>query len=325
MSVYTTISKQQLTSFIQAYNIGKLLTFSGISAGMENTNYAITTTQGEYILTLYEHYPAEQLGYYFDLMKHLKKANIKTLTPVSNRDGIILGSLANKPAALIHRLQGEALSTEKVTVAHCQIIGKALAQFHLAGQSFEQTRPNQRDSEFSLALIDKLNSHLSPQERQLLQQEMQSYQQSDWSILPSGTIHADLFCDNSIFYEEGGKPVLSGIIDLYTSADDAFIYDLAIVVNDWCCDAQGTLIPALWQAVIAAYHDIRPITIEEQNIWTAMLRFAALRFWIFRLDNTHFPPAGDLVKQKDPDELMHKIIACQRDEDTIMQQLSAAL
>lgn len=325
MSVYTTVTQQQLTTFLQSYNIGELIQFSGISAGMENTNYSVTTSQGEFILTLYEHYQPHELDYFFKLMVHLSSQKIKTLSPIYNKAGIILGELSNKPAALIHKITGTALNPEKVTIAHCQIMGKALAQFHIAGLSFEHTRPHQREKEFSPELTQKLSPHLSHEERQLLNEELSLYQAISWEKLPMGVIHSDLFCDNTIFYEKQNSPVLMGIIDLYLSAYDALIYDLAIVVNDWCCDAEGTLDKTRWIPLLSAYHAIRPLTDAEKSEWIAMLRITNLRFWLSRLDNKYFPPSGDLVKQKDPNELMNKIIACQRDSTTIIQQLNQLL
>lgn len=325
MSVYTTVTQQQLILFLQNYSVGKLISFTGITGGMVNTNYSVTTSQDEYILTLYEHDSPKNLAYFFDLMQHLSAKGVKTITPVKNNQQAILGTLSHKPAALIHKLSGETLHSSQVTPEHCTIIGKALAEFHLAGQSFEQTRqPPQRDIQALIQLVKKLQPKLSSTEKQLLEQEIQLSKTIIWGDLPSGLIHSDLFCDNTLFIKTNDSLQLAGILDLYDASNDAFIYDLAIVANDWCYNAQGDLDAKLWLPLLTTYHAIRPITNKEQSIWVSMLRTSALYFWIHRLNYKYFPPAGELVNKKDPDELMQKIIAYRDNERIIMEQLRSA-
>ncbi len=323
MSVYTTVTEAELMQFIQRYNVGTVISYVGILAGMENTNYAVNTTKGEFILTLYEHYSAEELPFFLGLMRHLSHHHVKTIMPVKDKEGQVLQSLVGKPAALIERLSGKALATNESNIEHSQIIGKALAGFHLAGLSYDEKRPNDRAKDLDARLISKLLPKLSVEDAALLKQEIDYQQSVDWSALPTGIIHADLFCDNSIFDELDGKPVLSGIIDLYLACNDAFIYDLAIVANDWCCHVDGSLDEVRWLPLLRAYNCIRPVIDIEKETWVAMLRMAALRFWVGRLDIVFFPPTGDMVMQKDPDELKHKLQACLRDEQKINQLLTS--
>jgi homoserine kinase type II len=323
MSVYTTVTEAEITQFIQYYNVGKLISYIGISAGMENTNYAVDTTKGRFILTLYEHYNAEELPFFLDLMQHLSSHDVKTITPVADKTGQVLQSLAGKPAALIERLAGKALTTTGVSVEHCKIIGKTLAQFHRAGLSYDQKRSHDREKDLAPQLISKLLPKLSVKDAALLQQEIDDQQLVDWETLPAGIIHADLFCDNSIFDHVDNKLVLSGIIDLYLACNDAFIYDLAIVANDWCCHVDGTLDETRWLPLLRAYNDIRPITDVEKKVWVTMLRMGALRFWVGRLDIVFYPPTGDMVMKKDPNELKHKLQACLRDQQKINQLITS--
>lgn len=322
MSVYTTVTQEEIAHFIQYYDLGTVTSFTGITAGMENTNYVVSTTQGDFILTLYEHYSVEELPFFLDLMQHLLNHHVKTITPVRDKKGQVLQTLCGKPAALIERLAGTALATTEASVAHSKIIGEALAKFHQAGMSYDQQRQHHREEEFSLQWLDKLLPKLSREEVALLQQEITHQQSIDWHLLPTGIIHADLFCDNSIFDIKDGKLVLSGIIDLYLACNNAFIYDLAIVANDWCCHADGSLDEARWLPLLQAYNQVRTITDDEKKGWVAMLRASALRFWISRLDIFFYPPEGSLVMQKDPDELKHKLQACLRDQQKINRLLA---
>ncbi len=322
MSVYTSVSTAELENFLQQYNLGKLVKFTGIRAGMENTNYFLDTSRGHYVLTLYEAYSFKELSFFLGLMQHLSAHQVKTLTPVADQKGEFLNQLCGKPAAIIERLQGEALQQEEVTLEHCHLIGKALARFHLAGQSYQNYRDNKdRDYYLSSKMIASLMPSLSKQDQQLLQQELAFHQTILWQELPSGITHSDLFCDNVIFYQENNKLILSGIIDLYLACYDAFIYDLAIVANDWCCDAHHHLDAERCLALLSAYNEIRPLERNEKEVWFAMLRSGALRFWVSRLDNKLNPPEGEMVLCKSPDDYKFKLQACLEDQQKITQTI----
>ncbi len=322
MSVYTSVSTVELEQFLLRYNIGKLVDFTGITAGMENTNYFLDTTKGRYVLTLYEAYNKEELPFFLGLMQHLSAHKVETIKPVFDREGQLLQHLCGKPAAIIERLEGDALKQSEVSVEHCSLIGNALARFHLAGKSYSLQRDNEdRRYYLSPKITEPLLLFLSDKDQQLLKQELDFHQTIKWDELPSGITHSDLFCDNSVFYSVDNKPVLSGIIDLYLSCYDAFIYDLAIIANDWCCDSNHHLDQERWLAVLSAYDQIRPLDTIEKQAWVAMLRSAALRFWISRLDNKLNPPEGEMVLCKSPDDYKLKLQACLEDQEEIMQAI----
>ncbi|MCK5917699.1 MAG: homoserine kinase [Cocleimonas sp.] len=324
MSVYTTVSSTELKQFLALYDIGELIAFNGITAGMENTNYFLDTTQGRYILTLYEAYSVEELPFFLGLMQHLSAHQVETVTPVVDRQGQLLNQLCQKPAAIVERLAGEALAQSDVTIEHCRLMGDALARFHLAGESYHLYRANERNNDFSSGITTALLASLNQQDQQLLQQELEFQQTIDWDALPSGITHSDLFCDNSMFAHVDNKIVLSGIIDLYFSCHDAYIYDLAVVANDWCFSSeQGNnhLDVSRWMALLSAYNKVRALQKNEKKAWTAMLRISALRFWILRLNATLNPRDGEMVLQKDPNEFKDKLNACLRDHEEIEQAI----
>ncbi|MCK5811141.1 MAG: homoserine kinase [Cocleimonas sp.] len=326
MSVYTSVSSAELKPFLLHYNIGELVHFEGITAGMENTNYFLNTTQGRYVLTLYEAYSAEELPFFLGLMQHLSAHQVETITPVIDKQGQLLNQLCGKPAAIIERLTGAALTQSEVTLEHCRLMGDALARFHLAGESYAPFRPNERNADLSTSLTTPLLAALTPQDQQLLQQALDDQQTIDWAVLPSGITHSDLFCDNSLFDRVDNKLVLSGIIDLYFSCHDAYIYDLAVVANDWCFGShQGIacLDEARWMTLLSAYNKVRTLQPSEKDAWTAMLRTSALRFWMLRLNNTLNPREGEMVLLKDPNEFKDKLTACLRDQEKIKQALLA--
>lgn len=321
MSVYTTVTAGDLNQFLLQYDIGELLNFSGITAGVENTNYFVNTTKGQFVLTLYEAYSKQELPYFLDLMQHLSEQGVKTLTPVANRKKSLLGQLCGKPAVFIERLSGTALKQSDITVRHCEIIGDALARFHLAGASFHQKRDNARAEDFAPALTAQLSSLLSKADHIIFSHELAFQKRIDWSTLPSGVTHSDLFSDNSIFATNDDSPVLSGIIDLYFACNDAFIYDLAVVASDWCNNESGSLDETRYLALLSAYHKVRRLSTIEKQAWVAMLRTSALRFWILRLKLKLAAKEGDMVLQKDPNELKVKLLSYIRDQNAIMHAI----
>ncbi|TXT20207.1 MAG: homoserine kinase [Gallionellaceae bacterium] len=261
MAVFTSVSEAELTAWLGDYSLGQLLELQAIASGIENTNYFVTTSNGRFVLTLFEKLSADELPFYLNLMAHLARHGIPCPCPVANRRNQFLGELNGKPACIVSRLSGK--STTAPNIAQCAAIGAMLGQMHIAGQM---------DSE--VALHARHNS----------------------AALPQGVIHADLFRDNVLLEENR----VGGLIDFYFACSDALLYDVAITVNDWCMDADGSLDAARAQAFLRAYHAVRPLLDSEREVWLLMLRVAALRFWLSRLFDLHLPRDGELIHAHDP-------------------------
>ena len=294
MSVYTRVERPQLEAFLHNFNAGELVDYVGISAGIENTNYFVTTERSRYVLTLFEQLSADELPFFLNLMAHLAEQGVPTAHPLANVQGDYLDALCGKPAALVQRLSGGTL--EQPDIEHCAAIGTALAQFHLAGQSYPQARANPRGPHWWREAVAKLHEHLPPEDAAKLDAEIKYQFSHRFDNLPRGIIHADLFRDNALF--EGKN--LSGIIDLYYACTDTLFYDVAVTVNDWCVTEARELDPDRTQALLSAYVAVRPLSVDERTAWPVMLRAAALRFWLSRLLDWHFPRAGELTHTKDP-------------------------
>ncbi len=294
MSVFTTVSADELTEWLKAYPLGTLLELKGIASGITNTNYFVTTTSGRYVLTLFEEHTADELPYFLDLMTHLAERGVPCPHPVKRNDGVQLDELNGKPAALVSCLVGRDIETPNEI--HCAEVGRVLANMHLAGESFSGNSHDTRDSVWRQTTADKVFGLLSADDQSMLSQVMQRQASLNLDALPQGVIHADLFRDNVLF--DGEK--IGGLIDFYYACRGAFLYDLAIAVNDWCVNADGSLDKPRVMAMLKAYHAVRALTAQEKAVWTDMLPIAALRFWLSRLKDKHFPHAGELTHAKDP-------------------------
>ncbi len=295
MSVFTTVSFEQLQSWLSNYDLGELLSLKGIASGITNTNYFVTTSKGSYVLTLFEEHSADELVYFMQLMTHLALHGIPCPHPVARLDGYALSELNGKPAALVSRLRGS--DVQQPTQEQCAQVGKVLAGMHLASIDFKGVSNNTRDASWRSRTAHKVMSKLSLEEQALLQQAIALDVSLDISSLPQGVIHADLFRDNVLFDGEQ----LGGLIDFYYACTDAWLYDVAIAVNDWCVEADGALDPQRLQAMLQAYQAVRPLQPAELSAWPGLLQRAALRFWLSRLHDKYFPLAGEMTHAKDPD------------------------
>ncbi len=303
MSVYTVVERDELEDFLRNYPLGDLIDYQGISAGIENTNYFVTTSEKKLVLTLFEQHTAEELGYFLDLMAFLAEHDIPSAHPIADNDGHYLRVLNGKPAALVMRLTGG--DVKQPNVAQCAALGKNLGKLHVAGQSFTGQRNNDRGPHWWHTTRDAVIEKLDADEREMLDAELAFQRSHRFDTLPRGVIHADLFRDNALF--EGDT--LTGIIDFYYACNDVLLYDVAVTLNDWCSNGGGSLDMAKSQAMLDAYKQVRPFSAEEIEAWPVMLRAGALRFWLSRLQDHHFPREGELTHIKDPDVFRDILLA----------------
>jgi homoserine kinase type II len=300
MSVYTEVSRDQLVTFLNDYSVGALVSYEGISDGIENTNYFVTTEQGQFVLTLFEQHDFGELSYFLDVMTFFYQQGIPSAHPAADKQGHYLKELCGKPAALVMRLSGRGVNSV-ANIAQCAAIGDVLGKMHSVGQQFKSHRVTERGPDWRQLMAETLLPHLDDDSAALLNDEL-SFQQSYAHLdLPMGVTHSDLFRDNALF--DGDE--LKGIIDFYYACDEYLLYDLAVAVNDWCVDKDGKLEPSRYQALMTAYIERRSLSEAEQANWNFVLRAAALRFWLSRLQDKLFPREGELTQIKDPDYFLN--------------------
>ena len=303
MAVFTSVSEDDARDLLRRYQLGELVALRGITAGIENTNYFLDTTQGAYVLTLFEVLSAEQLPFYIELMHHLATRGVPVPQPQTLLDGSRLTTLNGKPAAIVTRLNGGY--EPEPGPAHCALAGETLARAHLAARDFPLRQPNLRGLPWWQATAPKVLPFLDDSQAALLNESVR--EQSAFaaapglSELPFGPAHCDLFRDNVLFDGTFESPHMGGFIDFYFAGCDTWLFDVAVSVNDWCIQrSTGAFIRRRLQAWLQAYHAVRPFTAAEKAAWPVMLRAAALRFWISRLYDFYLPRPAQTLKPHDP-------------------------
>jgi homoserine kinase type II len=305
MAVYTEVTDEACEAFLRLYEIGTLVAFRGIAEGVENSNYALKTTQGDFILTLYEQrVETSELPWFLGLMEHLAAQGLSCPLPVRGLNGENLNTLAGRVAAITTFLPG--VWPRRVQVAHCGPLGVALAKLHLAGAGFAPQRANTLGPagwrpllEKSLRRADEVQPGLGPELQSSLTGILAAWPEN----LPAGHIHADLFPDN-VFFLDGE---ISGLIDFYFAATDLFAYDVAICLNAWCFERDFSFNVTKSQALLRGYETIRPLSPAERAALPILAQGAAIRFLLTRLYDWLNARAGALVTPKDPLEYVRRL------------------
>ena len=305
MAVYTEVTDEALAAFLAAYDLGTAVAFRGIAEGVENSNYTLRTTAGDFILTLYEKRvdPAE-LPWFLGLMEHLAQRGITCPLPVRARDGAALRTLCERQAAITTFLPG--VWPRRVRQEHCAPLGTALAALHCAGTDYAPRRVNALGPAGWEPLLHRSRGGadaVSPGLAAELDTALAAILGAWPAGLPEGHIHADLFPDN-VFFLDGR---LSGLIDFYFAATDLLAYDVAVCLNAWCFEADFSFNTTKARALLLAYDAVRPLSAAERAALPVLCQGAALRFLLTRLyDWLHTPP-GALVTRKDPLEFLRRL------------------
>ena len=299
MAVFTAVSLDDVSPWLEQFPLGKAHAIKGIASGIENSNFFISTDAGEYVLTIFEVLDFDQLPFYLNLMRHLAERAVLVPAPVANDQGQLVVPLRGKPAAIVSKLEGESQMAPRPV--HCAAVGAMVARMHLAALDFPLQQPNLRGLDWWNATTPLVLPYLDDACAHLLRAEMHFQEafaaSAHYKRLARGPVHADLFRNNVMF--DGER--LTGFFDFYFAGCDTWLFDLAVTVNDWCIDqGTGVLDEARVRAMLDAYHAVRPFTDDEQAAWQPMLRAAALRFWLSRLYDYHRPRAAEMLTPHDP-------------------------
>jgi homoserine kinase type II len=295
MSIFTVLERDEIQRLATAFGAGEVAGFSGIHEGVENTNYRVVTTRGEFVLTVLEAVPPAGARFCLEVMERLAQHRLPAPRPLRLRSGKFIATARGKPVAMVRYLHGT--HPGNVETGHCSTIGTALARMHQALAQWPVRRRNPRGPTWRRTTAARVRPRLSAADQALLDRALDIAQRFDRRPLPRGIIHADLFRDNALFV--GDK--LTGVLDFFYACDGALIYDLAVAAIDWCRDAD-TIDAARSRALIDSYQERRLLSQAELRIWPGAVTTAALRFWLSRLADKHFPRPGLDVQVKDPEE-----------------------
>ena len=302
MAVYTTLNRDQVSRFLAGFGWSQVHSLKATERGIENTNYFVEASEpsGEHhqlVITLFER-ANDHLPYYVSLLTFLGERGLPVPKPFTDQRGETILSLKGKSALVVPRLPGAHIATP--SAGQCQAIGSALSKIHNSSSEFSGSRTAARGAKWRMECVQQLSATLDSKRRALLQELVQEWDLAlpELNQLPTGITHGDLFHDNALFIDDQ----LTGIIDFDNACQDLLLYDLAVLVNDWCSLADCSLETTRYQALTQAYSTLRPLTQEEQRWWPTMLTYAALRFWISRLMS--WQQHGDsAVTQKCPAEM----------------------
>jgi homoserine kinase type II len=305
MAVYTEVTDEALADFLLGYDIGTMVAFRGIAEGVENSNFSLRTSTGDFILTLYEkRVDPHDLPWFLGLMEHLAQHGLVCPQPVRGRDGAALRQLSGKHAAITTFLPG--VWPRRVRQGHCSPVGDALAKLHVAGAGYAPTRANALGPGSWMPLLDRCRARGDEVQAGLIR-ELDTALASilaGWPAqLPVGHIHADLFPDNVFFLNDE----LSGVIDFYFAATDLLDYDIAVCLNAWCFEADFSFNVTKSRALLRAYQTVRRLSAAEQAALPVLCQGAAIRFLLTRLYDWLNTPAGALVTRKDPMEYLRRL------------------
>ena len=294
MAVYTSINKSELEDWLKNFSIGTLKNFKGISSGVTNTNYFVETDTTKLILTIFEENKLEELPFYLDLMRFLASKNFPCPLPVINNNNEYLTLIKDKPAVLVSFLLGA--EKESITEDDCCSVGEALARLHTSAKDFSGKKKNSRNIDWISTKFNELKKRLSSSDQTIIEQEIDYQKNCLTDGLPSGIIHGDLFRDNVFFHQEK----LSAFIDFYYACNDHLILDIAITINDWCSNSDGSLKKEKFDLFLNGYQSIRMLQSSELKYLNNALRLAALRFWLSRLDAYYNILESESVSIKNP-------------------------
>ena len=316
MAVYTDLTDEDLSTLLAGYDLGAPLAFMGVAEGVENSNFMLETETGRYFLTVYEkRVRAEELPFFLNLLSWLADHSYPSAAPVADRLGKILQTVRGKPAAIVTFLPG--LSVRRPSVAHCREAGEGLALLHLASKGYEGIRANDLGQAAWAPMFERLKAaadSLKPGLAATLTSDLNHFEANWPKGLPSGIVHADYFPDNVFF--QGVK--FAGAIDFYFACVDALAYDIAVALNAWCFEADGSFNITAARALVAGYEAHRPLTPEERAALPILAHGAAMRFFLTRLADWGATPEGALVKPKDPLEYERKLAVHREAPDLVL-------
>ena len=294
MSVYTNLKFKDVKTIVNKYNIGVLQSYKGIADGITNTNYFLNTTKGKYVITLFEDISESKAKKYLKLMNFFSNEKLCSPEIMLTRSREILIKVQSKPCSIMQKLNGKTIT--KTNSILCRSIGEIIANYHLISTSYKYKIKNDRDLQWVDKSIEKVKNHITKEQLKALLYSRKIFKRLFEIDLPHGIIHSDLFRDNVL----AEKNKIRGIIDYYYSFNGPFIYELGVIINDWCVNKDGSINKNKFNSLIKSYNSVRKLSsLETKQLNNAMIA-SGLRYYLSRLVDMVFPKVGEITHIKDP-------------------------
>ncbi len=316
MAVYTDITDEELAGLLADFDLGAPLSLKGVAEGVENSNFLLETEAGRYFLTVYERrVDPKDLPFFLELLRWIAGRGFPSATPIPDREGRLLKTVRGKPCAIVSFLSG--LAVRRPSAAHCREAGAGLARLHLAAEGFPLRRANDLGQAAWAPLFAGLGQaaeDLKPGLAKTISSDLELLAERWPKDLPEGVIHADFFPDNVFF--TNGK--FAGAIDFYFACVDAFAYDIAVALNAWCFEPDGSFNITSARQLVAGYESHRKLSDLERSALPVLAHGAAMRFFLTRLHDWGATPEGALVRPKDPLEYERKLAVHRASPDLVL-------
>lgn len=304
MAVKTKLAKTDIDAIILNYDIGVLVDFKGIVEGVENTNYFLTTSEGKFVLTIFEdRVKTSDLPFYEALLEHLYQNHINIPYFIPNKSDSSFFTYKAKRGVIIPFFAGKA-KLGNFSENDLHELGLCLGKLHVAGQDFSMRRANPFDIDNCQKYYMNMymRNHLGEDENVMLRRCFDQIICPNHE-LPTGIIHADLFPDNVFF--TGDK--IEAVIDPYFSCYDALIYDVAICASAWCFDENNHFKGNNVLALLRGYNTSRKLTQPEILSFRNYCLLASIRFFLTRVEDSFKQGDIDVITEKDPGEFYQRI------------------
>lgn len=279
MAVYTVLNIKDITTILTKYNLIPLH-YEGIKDGILNTNYLIFTAKGKFVLRVLEgHRSYEAEKEELDFLLELNDI-IPCSLPCSTKDGKILIEYNGKMMTLFYFIEGEKLT--EINEYFLSQIGILLGKMHLFSKNKILNRKTRIDEKYYFSKIDMTKVPIAEDEKKNLLSLYKKVSMIDFSSLPCGVIHNDIFPDN-ILIKDG---FISGIIDFNDSSYAPFIFDLGIVINYWIRikNFSPETEKKYIEVFLTSYESIRKLSTIEKSLLDMGILKMALAFIFLRIN-----------------------------------------
>lgn len=314
MAVYTKISPAEIAEHLKKYDLGEVVSLKEILDGIDNSNFILETQKGKFILTIFEsRINKKDLPFFINLKLHLAQNGICCPCPILDKSGVAITDFNGKESVIVTFLSGATLKSDadgyyrNIVPNHCFEVGKELAMLHLAAADFKMSRPNDLGIDGWKPLFLKFEGFMENYQKNLRDEILENinFLETSWRRdLPTNSCHLDLFPDN-VFFADNAK--LSGVIDFYFAAEDALVYDFAVIVNAWCFDEKNYFVQKRFDEMLCGYESLRKFSNDEKDFLKIACAGAAMRFLLTRLHDMFFTPKDSLVRIKNPQEYLEKL------------------